>query len=704
MKDGFWEAERLVEGMKEAYREAQRRLTEQAFSVYRGGGAGLPGDGRQPDGEHPEARKAGGRISEALRQWREEGQRQWAQGHPEPAEYLIRLLGLDEFEQFCLAVLTEAEIDSSAMRRELGDCGLDKLSPVSLMSLYEGRPCFDGEKLRRFLKGGRLWGWILEKTGPDGPGPGEAVRLDGRIRNLILADQWEDEEIREYGFWIYGDQVPDNEMKGRFGEKEYRQWSGVMKGDGAVPMCLIKGPGGIGKKTQVRRFARESGIPVFCGDTDAFQALSGQQQQDLVWRMVRECRISQAVLCLERREAGSGDWPWAKEACRLAGQYLPGFVVLLPEKSGCPEGLEELLPVSVAMPCLREAEEIWRETKQDFPCGDDVRPEELAGITAMTPGQIRRAFVRAQAIMRREGASAIEERHIREACRSLAEGKLGNKAVSVPVRYGFEDLVLPGEQKQQLREVCSQAKNRYHVYEKWGFSGKNAYGTGISIVFSGAPGTGKTMAAQIMAGQLGLELYKIDLSAVVSKYIGETEKNLELIFTEGRKSQAVLFFDEADALFSRRTEVKDSNDKYSNMEVAFLLQKMEEYTGVAILATNYLRNMDEAFKRRMTCIIEFPFPDRECRRQLWQKAAPEELPLAEEVDFDFLAAGFELSGSQIKNSLIHAAFLAAETGQEQVGMKHIFRAMEQELQKSGRKLAREDCGEYGYLFEEEGET
>lgn len=221
------------------------------------------------------------------------------------------------------------------------------------------------------------------------------------------------------------------------------------------------------------------------------------------------------------------------------------------------------------------------------------------------------------------------------------------------------------------------------------------------MLFSGPPGTGKTMAAQIAAGELGLELYKVDLAAVVSKYVGETEKNLNEIFREASRSQAVLFFDEADVLFGKRTEMKDAHDKYNNMEAAYLLQKMEEYTGVSILATNFLQNFDEAFKRRLKFIIEFPLPGVEARRLLWRAVFPVQTPLEAEIDWEFLAAQFELSGSSIKNAAVNAAFLAAGDGRA-VGMGHVLTALRRELFKSGKILTREDFGQY-YMLAEEGE-
>ncbi|MBP3855997.1 MAG: ATP-binding protein [Ruminiclostridium sp.] len=219
------------------------------------------------------------------------------------------------------------------------------------------------------------------------------------------------------------------------------------------------------------------------------------------------------------------------------------------------------------------------------------------------------------------------------------------------------------------------------------------------MVFTGPPGTGKTMAAQVIAADLGIDIYRVNLANVVSKYIGETEKHLDEIFDKAKKSRTVLFFDEADVLFSKRTEVKDSNDKYSNMEAAFLLQKIEEYNGIVILATNIVQNFDEAFKRRMKLMIEFPFPDRASRAEMWKRAFPEKLPL-DELDLDYLVNGFELSGSNIRNIALHSAFLAAAENAESVGMKHVIAALKNEYSKSGKAFTRAEAGEYYYYIDE----
>ncbi|MDE7299013.1 MAG: ATP-binding protein [Lachnospiraceae bacterium] len=275
------------------------------------------------------------------------------------------------------------------------------------------------------------------------------------------------------------------------------------------------------------------------------------------------------------------------------------------------------------------------------------------------------------------------------ACRRQLEHNLQEWAVRVKTDYAWEDLVLPRQQKEELKQAANQIKYRRQVYEEWGFSGVLSYGTGLSVLLTGPPGTGKTMAAQVLAGAMGLELYKIQLPAVVSKYIGETEKNLRQIFREGKKSPAALFFDEADVLFGRRTEVKDSHDKYSNMEAAFLLQNMEEYAGVVILATNFPQNIDEAFRRRIKFTIEFSMPDRQHRRLLWEKSFPKQAPLGADVDLEYLAETFELSGSSIKNIAVNAAFLAAPGG-EAVGMPHIIKALTGEYRKSGKYFSEEE--------------
>ena len=257
--------------------------------------------------------------------------------------------------------------------------------------------------------------------------------------------------------------------------------------------------------------------------------------------------------------------------------------------------------------------------------------------------------------------------------------------------YTWKDIVLPEDSLAQLREICQRVAHRHRVLAEWGFDRKLSLGKGVNALFAGPSGTGKTMAAEVIANELGLDLYKIDLSGVVSKYIGETEKNLDRVFRAAENSNAILFFDEADALFGKRSEVRDSHDRYANIEISYLLQKMEEYDGVAVLATNLRQHLDESFIRRLTFTIHFPFPDEASRRCIWARIWPAETPLGEDADPDLLAHRFKLSGGNIKNIALAAAFLAAEAGGP-VTMAHLLLATRREYQKMGKALSESELG------------
>ena len=247
------------------------------------------------------------------------------------------------------------------------------------------------------------------------------------------------------------------------------------------------------------------------------------------------------------------------------------------------------------------------------------------------------------------------------------------------------EIVLPEDSRRQLHELCQQARHRHIVFGDWGFGERLSLGKGLSALFSGPPGTGKTMAAEVIARELDLELYRVDLSQVVSKYIGETEKNLDRVFGAAEATNAILFFDEADALFGKRSEVRDSHDRYANVEISYLLQKMEEYDGVAILASNMRQHLDQAFQRRLAFSVHFPFPDQESRRRIWAGSWPAAAPLADDVDFAVLAQRFKLSGGNIKNAVLAASFLAAADG-GRIGQFHLQQAVRRELQKMGKTI------------------
>ena len=239
---------------------------------------------------------------------------------------------------------------------------------------------------------------------------------------------------------------------------------------------------------------------------------------------------------------------------------------------------------------------------------------------------------------------------------------------------------------------------RNRIDDKYGLMKKNAYGNGVSILLYGPPGTGKTMTAQVVAREVSLPLYRIDVSQIFSKYVGETQKNLSTIFDEAAKTNVILFFDEADALFSKRTEIKDSNDRYANAETAFLLQKVEEYSGMTILATNLFQNFDRAYVRRITYTIKLDNPDATVRRRLWESVLPKEIRFAPDVDLDFLAETFELSGSNIRSILNNAAYMSLANG-EQITAYAITNVMRYEFEKLGRIVDPAEFGKYAiYLY------
>jgi SpoVK/Ycf46/Vps4 family AAA+-type ATPase len=302
-------------------------------------------------------------------------------------------------------------------------------------------------------------------------------------------------------------------------------------------------------------------------------------------------------------------------------------------------------------------------------------------------------MARSLVAVRKAAEKEPEIQDLLDAGRALTSPQVGKFAIRVEPRYGWNDIVLPAEKKQKLRQIAAWIKFRRQVHRDWGFGQKLSRGKGLNVLFTGPSGTGKTMAAEVLAGELSLDLYQIDLSTVVSKYIGETEKNLSAIFREAEQTQTLLFFDEADALFGKRTEVKDAHDRYANIEVNYLLQRVEQYEGVVILATNLQQNLDDAFLRRMQEVLEFPFPDAVLRESIWRGHFPKDAPKGSDINFQFLAQSFKWPGGNIKNIVLSAAFLAAQESKP-IGMSHLILATRAEYQKEGKLPLKTDFGPY----------
>ncbi|MBE9549531.1 MAG: ATP-binding protein, partial [Proteobacteria bacterium] len=344
------------------------------------------------------------------------------------------------------------------------------------------------------------------------------------------------------------------------------------------------------------------------------------------------------------------------------------------------------LTVEVNKPTPEEQQQLWSESLQEK--ANDL-PQRLSEQFSFSHSEIKRLAYGAQneETENESVVSLATGEKLWLACRIEARAGMEQLAQRIDVKADWRQLILPQEQNALLQQITDQVAQRNRVYEDWGFREQMNRGLGLNALFAGESGTGKTMAAEVIANALMLDLYRIDLSSVVSKYIGETEKNLRKLFDAAEDSGAILFFDEADALFGKRSEVKDSHDRYANIEINYLLQRMESYRGLAILATNMKGSLDKAFMRRLRFIVDFPFPGAEQRKEIWQKVFPNNTPV-EGLDYERLAK-LNLTGGSILNTALNAAFLAAE-GDKPVTMPLVLNAARTEFKKMERPAKESD--------------
>lgn len=453
----------------------------------------------------------------------------------------------------------------------------------------------------------------------------------------------------------------------------------------------FQGGYGTGKETTAAALCCEVGMRLLTVDGQKLLNAEDLAFEKAVRLVRREALLQNAVLYWTGFDALLGDdrRPW----CRILLQELEeriGLTIVAGDIVWEPTGALYKQPfIRVEFPHLtyKERRQFWPMSLNGGVAMDtDVDLSTLAAKFRFTPGQIQdtAATARNLALWRDPDRGHVTMADLNMASRLQSNRRLGELAHKITPHYMWDDIVLSVDRMEQLREIVNQVKFRAKVYEEWGFDRKLAMGKGLNALFAGPSGTGKTMAADIMAGELGLDLYKIDLSAVVSKYIGETEKNLSRIFQEAETSNAILFFDEADALFGKRSEVRDAQDRYANIEISYLLQRMEEYDGMVILATNLRNNLDDAFVRRMHFTVAFPLPDEDKRLRIWENIWPPETPTSN-LDLAFMAERFKLSGGNIKNIALAAAFLAAE-GEQEVRMEYVIRATQREYQKMGKTM------------------
>ena len=453
-------------------------------------------------------------------------------------------------------------------------------------------------------------------------------------------------------------------------------------------------------------YCKEHDELLYVLDLQQLTELSPEEQAPCLSELSVRMRMEKARLAVRYKtpedasgSAAAGD-PAARrqKSLEAVGNYCEARGMILFGEAKEPG---ELIVMSVPYLRLTAPDVVMRTAMWEYflRAGDDVSADsdveiaDLADCYDISYGMIKNACSHAKAAARIRRMEKVGRGMILDSLRELNQVDFSGLATYVRAAYTWDDITITEDQKAVLKVACDRYRLRNRIGQGWGLARKNAYGNGVSLLLYGPPGTGKTMAAQVAANELGIPLYRVDISRIFSKYIGETEKNLSVIFEAAKGANVILFFDEADALFAKRTEIGTSNDKYANSETAHLLQKIEEYDGMSILATNHYTDFDPAFVRRITYSVRLDNPDVEARFLLWTGILPPEAKKEDDIPFRYLAEKFEFSGSNIKSILFSAAYMAGAEGVP-VGIRHIVRAMEYEYRKLGRLLDRERFGPY----------
>lgn len=464
------------------------------------------------------------------------------------------------------------------------------------------------------------------------------------------------------------------------------------------------GDEGSGRKFTIRHFCRDRSLSCISINCAKLFVYDFRFVEKALWAATRECILSDACVCLDNLSYRDEEKDKFFGYMDLAfGRFTArNITVFTASKEKLP--MKQMTDLDFAQlelptPSFSERERVWKFYAQPYALNADVDLSELATKFLFTPGKIKDALRQAKSLAAMKRFLDVPRECLFQSCNNQMSHELTQKATRIAANFGWDDIVMNPDQRLALKNACDQLVYRKKVYEEWNYIKKYPYGRGLSVLLFGAPGTGKSMCAQVIAHEMNLELYRVDLSKVVDKYVGETEKAISMIFREAKKCNVVLFFDECDTLFAKRSDDGGSNQSSNNNKTALLLQEVEAYDGVSVLATNYKHNIDPAFFRRMKFIVEFQFPDVETRKVLWTTTIPKTTPLAEDVDIDFLAQRFEFVGGNIKNCILNAAFLAAadpEAGGE-VHMKHYLQAIKYEFVKTGKVFTRADFEPYAHL-------
>jgi len=610
-------------------------------------------------------------------------------------------LTFPELQAILLCLAPELDADYQIVYGVLNDDMSRRTPTVGLICSLLG----DSLKVRTALAASAgLTRWrLIESTGPVLPHGDDPARLDTGVVSWLLgsptalfADASVAKTIRlapwPGGAWP--ETLADREVV----EKLVRRFERSTE-DGASPLWLaLCGEDSDGWRAVVEK-ARERAKVVLARIVPTSSTTEGLDWEETSTRIVRAVLLLRAVPVLDlgsTNSEGSGELSRLMELTKpLALADRPGMVIV-----------RELERIVGSIPA--EGYEIERRSSPSSKVLADVyvaamskaglyldfaEATRIAMAFPLTLDAIHRA-VRLASLTTSSGETfAKQAAALAAACRKVASPDLPRFARRLEPVFGLDDVVLPPDRLVQLREIVAHVKFATHVLNTWGFSGQLPYGRGVAALFSGPSGTGKTMAAQAIARELGTETFVIDLSQVVSKYIGETEKSIDATFRDAQRAGAVLQIDEAEALFGRRSEVKDSHDRYANLEVAYLLQRMEAFDGVAILTTNLRQNVDQAFLRRLRFVIDFPKPDVNAREKIWRQCLPKGAP-ANQINFRYLARRLELTGGHIRQITIRAAFSAASQGSKSIEMRHIVNATRSELAKLGMVTAEREFAEW----------
>jgi hypothetical protein len=589
-------------------------------------------------------------------------------GEPDPTGTSIGLLGvifeLSAFERDTLLLCAGVELDSS-----LADlCATLHGDPARRFATFGlALATLDGAHWSALAPAAPLRSWHLVEVVDPSSVTASPLRVDERILHHLAGVDYLDTRLE--GLVEADPAVPLVPSQAAVASRVADQI------DAADPPARVAlcGADPSARRAVAAVAAQRLGLGLLVVRADALPA----EHESVARLCAREAALNGAVLLVECRDCGDGD-PARAAAIERFVDRLDAAVVTSGREPLV--GLDRPGPRSdVDRPTHDEQRSLWMSALGPAGTALDGGVDALVAHFDLEARTITRIGAAAAGLREADVMPSIWHE-----CRVQARPRLDDLATRIEPAAGWDDLVLPEAQRATLRQVAAQVRTRTTVHHRWGFGAGSSRGLGTAALFSGAAGTGKTMAAEVLAGELALDLYRIDLSAVVSKYIGETEKNLRRIFDSAEGSGAILLFDEADALFGKRTEVRDSHDRYANIEISYLLQRMEAYRGLAILTTNLEGALDQAFMRRLRFVVRFPFPDTARRREIWERSFPAAAPLGG-VDLDALAR-LDVAGGSIRNIGINAAFLAADSG-ERIEMGHLLAAAQSEYAKLERPLS-----------------